>query len=242
VESRSRAAFRRPPQRQRPAATARKRRLAVLESDWFEGYNHSVRGFYEGLSRAIYETADGFHYERFVGRASLEDAMRHLVAKRDVRYVYLASHGETSYIRCPNRERIKRDEFARMLGELAATTRLDGLYFASCLFGSKRTGELLLGEGSRTRRLKWIAGYTTSVDWIESMALDWLFWNYVLAAEGDTASPHALISDTVDYVVQMAPELCRQLRFHVYVRRGPGVVDLVAERLAARPRALLRAA
>lgn len=215
------------------------RRLAILESDWFAGYNHSVRPFFEGLSRNLFSTADGFHYERFVGRASLDDAMRHLVRKRDVRYLYIASHGQRGYIQCPNRNRINREEFDRVLGEAVEGTRLDGLYFASCLFGTRKTAELLWSVGeTRSQRLKWLAGYTEAIDWMESMALDWLFWNKLLdPAHPETdEGPVARVEGVVDYLVERAPDLCRLLQFHVYVRRsGSGdIVDLVGERLAPR--------
>jgi hypothetical protein len=215
------------------------RRLAVLEADWFAGYNHTVRPFFEGMSRNLYETTDGFWYERFVGRASLEDSMRYLVGKRDVRYLYLATHGERTYIKCPNKDRIKRPDFDQIFGRAIEGTRLDGVYFASCLFGTRKTAELLWSVGeTRWQRLKWVAGYTLAVDWMESMALDWLFWNKLLEREheNDSEAPIARVQAVVDYLVELAPNLCRTLQFHVYVRKtGSGeIADLVWDKLNAK--------
>lgn len=214
------------------------RRLAILESDWFAGYNHTVRPFFEGLSRTLFETADGFHYERFVGRSSFDEAFRHLVRKPDVRFLYVASHGERSHIQCPNGKRVTRAACAETLTSALEDTRLDGLYFASCLFGTRRTGELLRQSATpRDRRPKWIAGYGSAIDWMESMALDWLFWNKLLDEAGfapEATSPVARVRAVVDYLADKTPDLCRSLEFRVFVRTaGAGdVVDLVADRLS----------
>lgn len=222
-------------------ASVATRRLAILESDWFMGYNHSVRPFFEGISGTVYGFPDRYHYERFVGRQSIEEAMRHLVQKREVRYLYLASHGEKTYIKCPNKDRLSREVFDAILQSAVSGSRLDGLYFASCLFGTRKTAELLWSVGEvvpRSQRLKWIAGYTRAVDWMESMALDWLFWSTLLTKEMKTPrdNPVTRVQDVVNYLVRVMPELCERLQFHVYVRQtGTGeIVDLVTERLGAR--------
>jgi hypothetical protein len=227
--------------RRTTSASQATRRLAILESDWFMGYNHSVRPFFEGISGTVYNSPDVYHYERFVGRQSIEEAMRHLVKKRQVRYLYLASHGEKTYIKCPNKDRVSRVAFDQILQQAIAGSRLDGLYFASCLFGTRKTAELLWSVGEtvpRSQRLKWVAGYTREVDWMESMALDWLFWSTLLTKELRTPrdNPVMRVQQVVSYLVRMAPDLCRSLQFHVYVRKtGTGeIADLVADGLSAR--------
>src|SRR5262249_35179516 len=136
------------------------------------------------------------------------------------------------------KDRIKRVDFDQIFGRAIEGTRLDGVYFASCLFGTRKTAELLWSVGeTRWQRLKWVAGYTLAVDWMESMALDWMFWNKLLEREheNDSEAPIARVQAVVDYLVELAPNLCRTLQFHVYVRRsGTGeIADLVWDKLRA---------
>jgi len=212
------------------------RRLAILEADWFAGYNHTVKPFFEGLSRSVYEQPDAFHYERFVGQQSFTEALTYLARKADVRYLYLASHGRPDYVVCPNGDKIRRKSFDDLMEKGFKGRRLDGLYLASCLFGTKKTAELLwAGDAPRTSRLKWVAGYTEEIDWIESMSLDMMFWSALLTGDDDGADkPIARLQYVVDYLLGHMPELMRSLQFHVYVRKsGSGeIVDLVEEGLA----------
>lgn len=56
---------------------------------------------------------------------------------------------------------------------------IKGLYFGSCLIGTQNNASFYLNDTDNTN-IKWIAGYTTSADWIDSSAVDMIFWSKYL--------------------------------------------------------------
>jgi hypothetical protein len=93
-------------------------------------------------------------------------------------YLCLAMHGNTKGLQLINGDQVTRTELKNMLVRIKSTrgAKLAGIHMASCIFGTKEIAEMLF---STPTELRWMAGYTETVDWIESSALDLLFFNYL---------------------------------------------------------------
>ena len=69
--------------------------------------------------------------------------------------------------------------------------------------------------------IKWLAGYRERVDWIESSALDLLFFNALVSSGKNTSVQK--IEDVAQRLMEAAPGLIKRLGFGIYVRkRGTG--------------------
>ena len=218
-------------------------RIGVLETSWYRGSNLAVRPLFEVLSHLNTTSGvDGYLYERFTGKKSFADAMQFLIASRKVSYIYVACHGKEprrgqkiAYgkidLEAGNTEPISRSEIRNKLFKAKGT--FQGIYLAACFFG---TGEnlryLLLDPPQRGRKrrrknpAKWVASYQTSVPWIESAALDLLFWQTLLDAPKSKRAVGARIRYVAETLKKACPGLIRRFGFHIYVRKtGRGVVN-----------------
>lgn len=79
-----------------------------------------------------------------------------------------------------------------------------------------------------------MADYSKSVDWIDSTALDLLFFRQFFFPGGQGRKKPGTdlerLRNAVKLITKDMSEFVRRLRFHVYVRKkGPGIKDLVAE-------------
>lgn len=93
----------------------------------------------------------------------------------------------------------------------------------SCLFTTDRIAGFLF---EKDVGLTWIAGYFEEVDWLESSALDLLFFNELLKYGGDTDL--STIKQTAQAILAAAPGLVRNLGFGVFIRgRNGAVINLV---------------
>jgi len=205
------------------------RRLAVVEAEWWNGYSHTVKPFFEGLFFNLMRQRDGFYYERFVGPDSFAEVLQHLARKRDVRILYIASHGSSASLGCPNGDEISRRHLAKLLQMANSETRLDGLYFGSCLVGNQATAKALLSsEQSAHQRVKWVAGYEKSVDWLESTLLDVFFLKHVLGAEMEGLTPNKAVLRACNEILYKAEGFAYEMGFHLYVRQKKtgSIVDL----------------
>src|ERR1035438_1250497 len=57
---------------------------------------------------------------------------------------------------------------------------ITGLYFGSCLIGTAKNAGFWLSK-KPTTGLIWVAGYERSVDWVDSSAVDMIFWSKYLS-------------------------------------------------------------
>lgn len=78
--------------------------IGVLESAWFEESHWSVKPLFEALSLIYADRGDAYFYERFVGKASFDEAHFFISTRKSVRYLYIASLGKDdgTGTACPN--------------------------------------------------------------------------------------------------------------------------------------------
>ncbi|MFZ4580316.1 MAG: hypothetical protein ACOYOB_18185, partial [Myxococcota bacterium] len=105
---------------------------------------------------------------------------------------------------------------------------IDGLYLGTCLFGDEFNADYLLNPPKQRDKppLRWVAGYETSVDWIDSSALDLLFWNTMLA-QPESSTSIERIRATAAVLARQAPGLVVDLGFQIYIRHRGGVRGLL---------------
>lgn len=208
--------------------------LAVLEGRWFDKKNRSIRPVFDTLIDLLHGTPHAYFYHQFSNAASLGHLIRR-VAETEARFLYIGTHGDTSGLYGFDREEGDEKPNTDDVGKISRTRLrkllwtcwdegvgdFDGLFLGSCSFVNEENAKLLLrGEGVPAS-LKWVAGYATDVDWIDSTLLDALFLKRVLTKSGK--SPVARIEDASRYIAREAPGLCKRLGFQVYRRKhGPG--------------------
>lgn len=73
--------------------------------------------------------------------------------------------------------------------------------------------------------LKWVAGYAKSVDWINSTAFDWCFWNEFFSWHAETVARQ--IEGTADFIKRNLDDLRKNLSFRLYRRKGGTVVQVL---------------
>lgn len=146
--------------------------IAVIESTWWKKKNTSVRHLFEIIADIVVKNPHGYHYEMANNVEGLKKAIETLSSTKDIRYLYLAMHGNGDGIVVHNRETLSAIVLRNILSKAnQQRSSLKGLYLGCCEFAtSERVSKLFERDISPT----WIAGYSTSVDWIESSALDML--------------------------------------------------------------------
>lgn len=207
--------------------------LAVLEGRWKDDSNISVRGLFDLLSDIHCRTPHGYHYEMFCDRAALKNMIDRVADDDRLHYVYIGAHGDEDGIFGSDDTCISRQAIKGMFKNWLPGT-VDGLYLGTCLFGHETNADYLLNPANPRDKppFKWVAGYENAVDWIDSSALDLLFWNTFLDCS-DTLSPLARIKATAAVLNRQAPGLVKDLGFQVFVRHRGGVRGLLDPAFAA---------
>jgi len=153
-----------------------KSQLAVLEGKWSEQTNISVKGLFDILSDINFKTPHSYIYEMFCDAAALNNIVSRMGDNNDIRYLYIGAHGNQTSI-SGSGGNISRVQLRNTLIKLNAGT-MEGLFLGSCLFGDKKNSRFLLNPPNNNNPpIKWVAGYTKNIDWIDSSVLDMLFWN-----------------------------------------------------------------
>lgn len=196
-------------------------RIAVIEGKWSDKTNISVKGLFDVLSDINFKTPHAYVYEMFCNYASLTNIVQRMGNNSSIRYLYIGAHGNDDAICCSGGQ-VTRTQLKNALSRLN-TGALYGLFLGSCFFGRQENGEFLLNPPSKAHPpIKWVAGYTKSVDWIDSSVLDLLFWNKFFELKKRT-TPVEHIEVTAEAIKKLAPGLIAALGFSIYTRRkGPG--------------------
>lgn len=204
--------------------------IAVIESTWWKKKNTSVRGLFEVVADIVVQNPHGYHYEMANSVEGLKKAIETLAVSRDIRYLYLAMHGNETGIVPHNGEVLSTIVLRNILARAKSErTSLRGLYLGCCDFGTLEMASKLFGKDVSPT---WIAGYSKSVDWLESSALDMLFLSTLIKP------PNRKIRETelqrIERVVGMmrfsAPGLIESLGFGVFVRDTVhGARNLIAD-------------
>lgn len=201
--------------------------IAVIESGWWRKSNISVRGLFELVANLSCENPNAYHYEMANSEIGLKEAIKLVGTYNECKYLYLAMHGDYDGLQTLSGQKLSRTELRNLLCQIKETkgSKLRGLHFGSCLFASDSLAKFLF---EREVGVHWIAGYSKSVDWIESSAMDLLFLNEFLNKNGE--SEIRRIQATATRLLNVAPGLVNTLGFGIFVRTpgAGGIRNLLA--------------
>ncbi len=152
--------------------------LAIAEARWWDSGNDSVRPLFETLAGIVEGNPHSVRYDMFVDETSLTKIIDDLT-EGEFHSLYIGSHGSENSIGGLGDASISRTKLRNMLRNSNPTGPLKGLYFGSCLIGTAQNASFWLLDTPSTG-LEWVAGYTESVDWIDSSAIDMIFWSKYL--------------------------------------------------------------
>src|SRR5262249_35128848 len=118
------------------------------------------------------------------------------------------------------------DGFSRTeLGNILCAIRtnrgqdIKGMHLSSCLFGTQDLADYIF---RRPVCLLWMSGYSTAVDWLDSFALDLLFFNLLVTYSRKRRRLNTeakVIKEVAAQLHRRAGGLIRELGFGIYVRK-----------------------
>lgn len=192
--------------------------LAVVESKWWADKNTSVSGIFDLISDIFLANPHNYHYEMISGKGAAKEAIPRIAADPHCSILYIAAHGQRDGVSWHNGELLSRFEFRNMLKSIRATrgSQLSGIHFGACRFMNQITADYLFRENICPW---WMAGYSEQVDWLESTALDMLFYRSLMVQKRGTEL--ARIKAVAADLNEKCAGLIKELGFGVFVRK-PG--------------------
>ncbi len=202
--------------------------VAVIESQWWPGYNSSVRGLFDLACDIRFGSHHEYHYEMAATPDALEEVINRVVRYRGIQTVYIASHGSKKAISLSGNRTVSVDALIGMIKRANAgkAGNLSGLYLGTCSFGTKQKARALLEADPK---LEWVAGYSQEVNFGESSAVDLLFFNNLFSRRGDTFGKLRRVGK---FMSQHIGSLCGKdkLGFTITGRDVSGMIhDLISE-------------
>ena len=191
--------------------------LAVIESRWWGTGNVSVRGLFDLISGILRNNPDAYHHEMFNNAASLREIVPRTAGKKHIKNLVIAAHGDATAIYGAEGEtneenRISRAVLRRILRNLPRDD-LNGLYLGTCSTANMDTVKFVLDEG----RVRWVAGYSREIDWLESASVDLYFWTTYYGT--NRAGGERMRVQRVANRMEPVKDLCHKLGFNVFRRR-----------------------
>ena len=189
----------------------------VLESYWSENLREkdSVKPFIKGLC----DLQDWeFHYRAFDSVNDLDlwigtfNKMRR--AGKD-KIIYLATHGSKAGKLRTLEESIPIAELGKILAQAKSIV---GLHLGSCNLGQPKILEDLAEKTS----LDWVAAYEQEVPWLESTALDLLFWAWIYAGAPRARRSRKLSPEAAAHELYSRFNYAREMGFRVVYRQSGG--------------------
>lgn len=197
--------------------------LVVLEGRWENRRNISVRSVFDLLMDLEFESIHDYHFENFATGETLRSIISHVCGPyAQKRYIYIGAHGENDYI-FGSVDTITRTHLNNTLRECLGG-QIRGIFFGSCLFCNDNNVEFFFEENYGVpNNVRWIAGYGRSVDWIQSTALDIIFWQNIFRMREDNpnANENFIIEGVCGRLNEITGGLMTELKFQVF-RRRPG--------------------
>jgi hypothetical protein len=206
--------------------------LAVVECRWWEHGNDSVRPLFETLSGLVEGNPHSVRYDMFAEERSLRAIVDEVASCGKFHSIYLASHGDNGSISGIGGAAISRTVLRNMLdssNKKRSANRVKGLYFGSCLVGNFPNAQFWL-DGTPTTGLEWVAGYQKSVDWVDSSAVDMIFWSKYLKERKQNRSRRSKFSEiemvkkATREMKDLMPNVFGTMGFNVYHKDSGGVV------------------
>ncbi len=200
-------------------------KTAVVEGRWWRNQNVSIKPLFDLISDLTTETPHSYHYETFGNGDSLCEILGRLSRQKNgIQHIYIASHGGEKGLLGADDKIITFD----FITESLKGTSFKSIFFGSCLMGRDKLARKIL---ENCPNLNWVAGYSTKVDWIESSAMDFIYW-YQLAlevVENPAISPVELRECLSNRMSNMFPIACMGTGFEMFVRKNRLVDGIVTE-------------
>jgi hypothetical protein len=213
--------------------------IKVFEAQWDTQHTESVKPFFEQLKREMLpEDHDALYsYYVFQGPESLLSALTHYQRNADVegrlKIGYFSAHGEKDKLKA-----IGDISRVKMRNMLISSNVFDGLFFGACDFTNRKTAELMLNS---MPSLKWVAGYSKWMPWLEGTICDILFFKLLLggkfARPGKNARwiPVNRPEDAAYETYNIYP-LALDLKFSLFYRGPTNIISTLENYVTARER------
>jgi hypothetical protein len=188
----------------------------VLESYWSENLREreSVQPFVKGLCDLH---AWEFHYRTFDSANDLKLWIKNFNSIRRARLdkiVYLATHGSKAGRLRTLEQNIPLETLGRIVRPAKSIV---GLHLGSCNLGQPA----ILKQLVRRTSVEWVAAYDQEVPWLESTALDLLFWSWIYAGAPRPKRARRLTPELAAHELYARFNYAREMGFRVVSRR-PG--------------------
>ncbi len=207
--------------------------LSVIEARWWTDGNHSVRPLFETMASITADNPYAFRYDIFANRSALECVLCDVASNREFHSVYLASHGSDGALHGLGDEEITRAALRNSFRTANARHTVTGLYFGSCLMCNRANAEFFLDPAGGCN-VNWIAGYSKSVDWMDSSSVDPIFWTKLInerftnnRRRRGKKNDLQIARHAADAVKSLMPTVFDQLGFNMYYRDAGGAVQQV---------------
>jgi len=196
--------------------------VKVFEAQWDEHHDTSVKPFFEQLKRDTPSHDALFKYKVFQNAEGLkENLSEHDQGVGSMRKIaYFACHGKDAAI-CAI-EDISRAKLKNIIADL---TSYEGMFFGACDFANRDTAEYLLNNSPH---LKWVAGYSYWIPWLEGIICDLLFFKFLLSGIFGRLTKNARwepISRPEDAATNLYKNyiMAGDLKFSLYYRTRGGI-------------------
>lgn len=169
-----------------------RRAILVLESPWgldaSDANRTSVLPFIEGVGKFSGDVE--VLHANFYDASSFKKALDCLVkARYENAILYVASHGSLDSI-----GDMKTIDLLFEIGEVSRGVNITGVLLGACLAGKNTSRMEVYTEGTN---LRWCAGYSTSVAWLEGTLLDCSILAKMLYLDDDDFDDAELIIDAL---------------------------------------------
>lgn len=196
--------------------------LAVVESRWWKSGNDSVRPLFETLASIVERNPHSVRYDMFSEEGSLANVIADIVEGKDCHSIYIGAHGDENAIYGLGDAEISRTKLRNIFRKCNVKGHVSGIYFGSCLVATQRNASFWLAEVPTTG-LQWMAGYTESVDWIDSSAVDMIFWSKYLherqrnrSRKKGKRSEIQMVKHAALEMKKLMPTVFTELGFNIY--------------------------
>ena len=196
--------------------------LAVAESRWWKSGNDSVRPLFETLAGIVEDNPHSVRYDMFSEECSLASIVEDVCDDGEYHSLYVGAHGDDNSIAGLGEAEISRVKLRNMLRNHNSGGEIKGVYFGSCLIGTERNAAFWLTD-TPTTGLQWVGGYKTSVDWIDSSAIDMIFWSKYLherkrnrSRRKGKRSELQMVKHAALEMKTLMPSIFNQMGFNIY--------------------------
>ncbi len=189
--------------------------IAVIESKWGDADNKSIRGIYDLLSDIHFGDHHGYHYETINSKAAFDDGFIRCGLQHY--YISINSHGSDDGLCLHNDDRISRNEIRKCLQKVKENYYLFGIHFGACQFLDEEKVRYFY---DKPINVAWVSGYSEEIDWVDSTAFDFLFFNRILKYHGeakDKDEPFTIIENVTKSIKKDCSGLIRRLGFQIYM-------------------------